>query len=306
MSALVPPRYTGLAAMIAASSIWGSSSMFFRFLGAVPPLEMLAHRSLWSLVFFLGVLALQGRLGALRAALCRPRVLALVAAAAAAVSVNWFAFILSVDLGRALEASFGYFILPLVSVGFGVAIFGERLGRVQIVAVAVAALGVLVLALGLGVAPWIAVVLALSFGIYGTVKKLIPLDPLLSTAAEVVILAPFALVWLVGVHALGWTGPTGRSGGIFGQAWLPSLLLILSGPLTGVPLMLFSLATKHVRMTTIGLLQYINPTLQFIVAVAVFGERFTRWHGIAFALIWAALVIWTVAGLRKRGRTAAA
>ena len=286
----------GFWAMVAACVVWGLSPLFYKLLAEVPPLEVLSHRTLWSLAFFGAVLAVQGQLGALWAAL-RGRGGLVIVFAALMISVNWFLFIFSVQSGRAIEASLGYYIFPLVAVLIGVLSFGERLGRVQALAVGLAGLAVVTLSLGLGAAPWIALMLAASFGLYGMVKKHLAVAPVVSVAAEVLVLAPLALLWLGGLHAGLWADA--RPGAVFGQEAGTSLLLALSGVLTGGPLMLFAYAARRVRMTTVGLVQYLNPTLQFACATLVFAEPFTRWHAVAFGLIWLALAIYSAASLRQ-------
>lgn len=302
MTQTPPSARRGVLAIICACGIWGLSGIFYHALAPVPPLEVLAHRTLWSLVFFLVVLGLQRRLGLLGAVLGRPRGLWPIALAATMISVNWFGFILSVQTGHALEASLGYYIFPLIATAIGVLAFRDRLQPLQCMAVALATIAVAVLTLGLGVTPWIALLLAATFALYGALKKLTPLGPMVSTAAEVALLAPLALVWLWGVHRAGWTGPTGQPGGWFGHDGWRTAGLMLSGPLTGLPLLLFSYASRQVRMTTLGLAQYLNPTLQFLVAVLVFGEPFTLWHRIAFALIWTALAIYSADSLWQSRR----
>jgi chloramphenicol-sensitive protein RarD len=280
----------GVAAMVAACTIWGLSALYYKLLDHVPPLEVLAHRTLWSLAFFAGVLALQGRLSGLLAAIDRPAKAARIFAAALFISCNWFLFIFSVQTGRATEASLGYYVFPLVAVLLGRVAFGERLGPRQWLAVALAAVAVTVLALGNGVAPWIALGLAGSFGLYGLMKKRLAVGPVTSVTAEVLLLAPIALAVL-------WT--VGRDGGAFGASAGDSLLLMLSGPLTAIPLMLFAYAARRVAYATVGLVQYLNPTLQFLVAVSVFGEAFGPYDAIAFPLIWAALAIYSLATLAR-------
>jgi chloramphenicol-sensitive protein RarD len=280
----------GFWALLAACTVWGLSPLYYKLLAAVPPLEVLSHRTLWSLGFFGAVLALQGRLGAVRPALAGRGTL-VIALAAVMISLNWFVFIWSVQAGRALEASLGYFLFPLVAVLIGVLALGEKLGRAQQAAVALAGVAVVVLSWGLGAAPWIALVLASSFGLYGLLKKRLAVAPMVSVTAEVLLLSPLAIGWLVYLH---WQGA-----GIFGADPASSALLAFSGVLTGGPLMLFSYAARRVRMATLGLVQYLNPSLQFLCAVVVFGEPFTPWHQIAFALIWAALALYTLAGLRQ-------
>lgn len=289
----------GVAAVVGACVIWGLSGMYYKLLSHVPPLEVLAHRTLWSLVFFGVVLAVQGRLGQLLALLRSWRVMALVAFAAVMISANWFTFIFSVQTGRAMQASLGYYMFPLVAVIFGFVLLGERLTRLQWGAVALAVVAVLVLTAGLGVAPWISLFLAVSFGLYGLLKKGSGAGPVVSVTGEVLLLAPLALAWLFGVHMLGWTGVTGANLGTFGHDLSDSLLLAFSGPITAGPLILFSYATKRVSLASVGLVQYLNPTLQFLVATLVFLEPVSRWHAIAFPLIWVALALYSWESLRQ-------
>lgn len=273
----------GVLALVAACTIWGLSPLYYKLVEHVPPTEVLAHRTIWSAVFFVAVLIVQRRLAQI-GPLIVGRQMGAVLLAALMVSTNWFLFIYSVQTGRTLEASLGYYIFPLVAVAMGRVVFGERLSRVQMSAVGLAALAVGLLTAGLGVFPLISVILAVTFGLYGLVKKRLDAGPVLSVTAEVVLLAPVALIWLATLFqsetAVG-TGPRDLA------------LLVLSGPLTGGPLILFSLAAKRVRMATVGLIQYLNPTLQFGCAVLVFGEAFTPWHGIAFPLIWTALALYS-------------
>jgi chloramphenicol-sensitive protein RarD len=283
----------GFWAMVAASAVWGLSPLYYKLLVAVPPLEVLSHRTLWSLVFFVVVLAAQRRLAGLWPALSGRDALgggpAVIALAAVMISLNWFVFIWSVQNGHTVEASLGYFLFPLVAVALGVLVLGEGLRRAQGVAVAMAALAVALLSWGLGAAPWIALLLAVSFGLYGLVKKRLALSPVLSVAAEVLLLAPLALTWLAVAE---W-----RGAGAFGREIGLSLLLAFSGVLTGGPLLLFSYAARRVRMSTLGLVQYLNPSLQFLCAVVVFAEPFGLWHRLAFGLIWSALLIYSAASL---------
>ncbi len=278
----------GVWAMLAACVLWGLSPLFYKQLVGVPPLEVLAHRTLWSLVLFALILLARRRLGALVKAVTGWRSVMAVGLAALLISVNWFLFIWAIQVGRALEASLGYYIFPLVAVFLGMALFAEPLNSAQRLAISLAALAVLLLSVGLGKVPWIALVLAVTFALYGVLKKRIGIGPMVSVAAEVLLLAPFAALWLWGVHALGWQGQ-----GTFGQNWRDSVLLVLSGPMTAVPLMLFSYAVPRVRLSTIGILQYLNPTLQFLVAVLVFAEPFSLLQLGAFGMIWLALAIYS-------------
>jgi chloramphenicol-sensitive protein RarD len=284
------PTVQGILAMIGACTIWGFSPIYYKLLVHVPSVELLAHRTLWSLVVFAGLLAVQGRLGRLRAALDGPRAWMRTAGAALMVSVNWFLFIFSVQVGKVTETSLGYYIFPLVAVLLGVVVLGERLRPLQWLSVALAAAAVVQLTLGLGAAPWISLVLALTFGLYGLLKKRLTVGAVTSVTAEALLLVPFALGYLAWLHAAG--------RGIFGSDLLTSGLLVFSGVLTALPLVLFSAAAQRVNMATVGLLQYLNPTLQFFCAVVLFSEPFTPWHQIAFAMIWVALALYSVPSLR--------
>ncbi len=289
----------GVLAIIAASAIWGVSSLYYKALAEVPPLEMLSHRTVWSVVFFGLVLVAQGRAGEVRALLARPRAWRVLALSAVTIAVNWLVFIHAVQVGHALEASLGYYVFPLVAVALGYLVLGERFSRVQGVAIGFAATAVLVLGIGLGAPPWTALILASSFGAYGLVKGQVSLGPVVSVFIETLLLVPLALVFLWGVHAGAWTDMDGRQGGIFGRDLGTSALLACAGPLTGVPLVLFSYAARRIAYGTLGLIQYLNPTLQFAIAVVAFGEPFTVWHAIAFPLIWCGLALYSWDGLRR-------
>lgn len=289
-------RLRGILAMAAACAVWGLSPLYYHALAEVPPLEVLAHRTLWSLLFFGLVLAAQGRLGALPP-LLRGRALALTALAAVTISSNWFFFIFSVQTGHTVESSLGYYIFPLVSVLLGLAVFGERLDRLQALAVAIATLAVAQLAWRLGAAPWLSLFLAASFGLYGVLKKRIAAGPVVSVTAEVAVLSPLALVWLLGLHAGLWHESAASA--VFGRDPGESLLLAGSGVLTGGPLILMSYASRRITMAELGLTQYLNPTLQFLCAVLVFAEPVSGAHLLAFAMIWAALALYSVAAFRQ-------
>ncbi len=281
----------GVLALIMTCTIWGLSGLYYKLLEHIPPIEILAHRTLWSFIFFALTLAFQRRLKVLGQTVGSRRAALVVGVAALMISINWFVFINSIQIGRAVEASLGYYIFPLVAVLLGSVVLRERLGRVQILAVILAGVAVITLTLGLGVTPWIALILATSFGLYGLIKKQIEAGPVVSVTAEVMLLVPIALIVLGRVHMNG--------AGAFGANLSDSLLLAFSGLMTATPLILFSYAAKRVRLATVGLVQYINPTLQFFVATFVFREVFSFWHAIAFALIWVALAIYTFAALRQ-------
>ncbi|MBW4707731.1 EamA family transporter RarD [Roseobacter sp. YSTF-M11] len=281
----------GVAAMVAACTIWGLSPMYYKMLSHVPAMEVLSHRMIWSLAFFGVVLAAQGRLREVTRSMNTSRSFGLVAVASLMIAANWALFIWSVQTGRTTQTSLGYYIYPLVAVVIGRLVFGERLGAVQWTAVCLATVAVMVLTLGLGTAPWIALILALTFGLYGMIKKQLDVGPVVSVTAEVLLLVPVAGFILLQTYH--------NTGTVFGEDMRTMALLIFAGPITAVPLILFSFAARRLAMTTIGLLQYINPTLQFACAVFVFSEPFGQWHLVAFVLIWTALAFYSVSALRQ-------
>ena len=289
----------GTLAMVAACVIWGFVPLYYALLSHVPPLEVLSHRTLWSLVLFGVLLGVQGRLGELPAVLSSWRGFALVVVASLLVSTNWGVFIWSVQVGRVVESSLGYFIFPLVAVLLGRLVYGERLSRVKYISVAIVTLAVVILTAGLGVAPWVSLILAFTFGLYGVIKKALSAGPVVSVTGEVLVLAPLAAIWLAGVHLGGWEGLVWRNGAVFGHSLRDSLVLVGSGLTTAGPLILFSYASRRLPLATVGLLQYINPSLQFLCAVVILGEGVTPWHMVAFPMIWAALALYSAEALRQ-------
>jgi chloramphenicol-sensitive protein RarD len=296
---------SGVALGLAAYLLWGVFPLYFPLLAPAGAVEVLLHRVLWSLVVCAVVLTvLQARRRSAWApvlALARsPRTLALLAVAALVIAVNWGVYIYATTTGHVIEASLGYFVNPLVTVALAVLLLGERLRRLQWAAVGVGLLAVVVLTVDYGHPPWIALVLAVSFGTYGLAKKKLGgtggqgLSALTSLTAETVLLAPLALVALVVVEA------TGRGSFTADAPWHP-LLLASTGVVTAVPLLLFAAAARRVPLTTTGLLQYVTPVLQLALGVLVLGERMpaSRWAG--FALVWVALVLLTVDMLRAAG-----
>lgn len=294
----------GVAAMVLACVIWGLSPLFYKALAHVPPLEVLSHRTLWSFVLFIGLMVLQKRVGEFLTLFTSARVLWVIFIAAMLISVNWGLFIWSIQVGRAVESSLGYYIFPLVAVLLGALIFREKLSPVQWFCVGLAAVAVITLTIGLRVVPLISLALAITFGFYGVLKKRLEAGPVISVAAEVTLLLPLALLWLYGVHALGWQGLVGRNLGAFGADVTDTVLLILSGAVTAVPLILFSYASRRAPLSVVGLVQYLNPTLQGGIAVFIFQEAFTLWHLIAFALIWTALGLYSWETLLRQPKAA--
>ena len=287
----------GILAILISGIIWGFSPLYYKVLGHVPPVELLAHRVVWSVVFFVAVLSFQRRLGALWSAISTWRSAATLFAASFFIGINWFIFIRSIQIEKATEASLGYFIFPLVVVCIGWVGFGERLSRLQNTAIALATVAVVIITVSQGVLPWIALIISISFGLYGYVKKKISTGPVVSVTAEVVLLVPFALAVLFATHRPVESG--GYTGGVFGQSLYDSVLLMLSGPLTATPLIFFSYAAKRIPMATLGLLNYVNPTLQFFCAVAIFGEPIGILQFASFGLIWLALALYSGDSFRR-------
>lgn len=273
--------------------IWGMFPIFFGLLDPAGSLEVLAHRMVWTVLLMLGVLLVLGKLGSLRG--LSARTWALVTAATVAIAINWGTYIYAVVSGNVVEAALGYFVNPLVSVLMGVVIFRERIRPAQIVALGLAAIAVVIITVDYGRPPVVALTLALSFAVYGLVKKVVPLDPRTSLTAEGIVAAPFAVVYLVVVAVAG-------TGSFFGNGVGHSLLLMLAGPVTAVPLLLFGLAAQRIPLTTLGLLQYLTPALQMAWGVVVMHEVMppSRWVG--FALIWVALVVFTTDALVRARR----
>ncbi len=282
----------GVAAAIGAYSIWGLFPAFWPLLAPAAPVEVLAHRIMWTAVLMVVVISATRGWRQLRA--LRPRGWGMVAAAGALITVNWGLYIYAVLAGHVVEAALGYFVSPLVSVLLGVVVLRERLRAIQWVAVGLGAVAVVVIAIEAGRLPWIALGLAGSFGVYGLLKSMIPLSATAGVAAEALVLAPFAVA-VVAVYEVSGAGTlTGHGVGHV-------LLLMVTGPVTAVPLMLYGAAARRVPLSTIGVLMYLNPILQFLWGVLVVGEAMppTRWIG--FVLVWIALVVFTV-DLVRAGR----
>ena len=278
----------GVGAIVLACVIWGFVPLYYKLLAHVPPIEVLSHRTLWSFLFFAAVLALGKRLSEVRAALLCKSDFVFLAGSASLIALNWFFFIYAVQTDQTTEASLGYFIMPLVSVGFGVLIFRETLSKMSWLAVALAGVAVVVLTYGVGQLPWIALILSTSFSLYAVIKKRLSVAPMVSVTVEVLLLVPVALLVMGSFHM--------EQQGAFGMDVKTTLLLMLSGPLTALPLILFSYGTQTVALSTAGILQYINPSLQFVCATIIFAEPLSQWHFVSFPLIWCALVLYSLSG----------
>lgn len=280
-----------------AYGLWGLFPLFFKQLQHVASLQVVLHRMVWSLAFVLLVLAVLRRWAWLREVRRQPRLLLTFAASSTLLAGNWLTYIWAVNNGHVLDASLGYFILPLVNLALGYIVFHERPRPVQWMAFGIAAAGVLWLALLTGHVPWIALGLALSFGFYGLIRKLAPLGALEGMSLETLLLAPVAgAVLLWGQH----------SGGLPEQDAHTWLLFALSGPVTAIPLLLFSAGARRVPLSTMGVLQYITPTILLFLGTLLYGEPFAGPRLAGFALIWTALLLYSADGWRQRVRLAMA
>ncbi len=284
-------RATGVLAAAGSYLIWGLFPLYFRALAGVPAPEVLAHRIVWSTVFMVGLISLVRRWGDVRRQLGVPGTLPTLAASALLISTNWLVYIWAVHSGRVLEASLGYFVNPLVSVLLGVVFLREPLSRRQAAAVVLAAAGVVVLLVRAGQLPWVALTLALTFGLYGLLRKRARVDPLAGLLAEVGMLLPLAAAYLLWL----WRDGTYH----FGVGTRATALLAASGVVTAVPLLLFAVGVRRLRLSTVGLLQYLNPTAQLLIAVFAFGESFTSAHAVAFGCIWVSLGLYSADALGR-------
>ncbi|HEX8639964.1 MAG TPA: EamA family transporter RarD [Allosphingosinicella sp.] len=279
--------------------LWGVLPLYFKALDHVGPTEIVAHRILWSLFFLGALVTIWRRWGAIRAAVTTGKVLVTLTVTSILIAINWLTYIYAVVSGHVLEGSLGYYLNPLVNVLLGVVLLKERLTRGQVAATLLAGGGVAVLAAGAGSALWISLTLAASFALYGFLRKVAPVDSLEGLSVETALLAPPALGWVLWLYASG-------SGGFTRVGLATDLLLVLGGAVTAIPLLLFTAAARRLPYSTLGFLQYIAPSLQFLLAVLAFGEPLTTSHLVCFAAIWTALAIFTVEGWRAGRRRAAA
>ena len=282
---------SGILAIISACVIWGFVPVYYKLLVHVPPIELLAHRTLWSFLFFFAILFFNRKVTDLRDAVFVSNESRLtIVMSASLIAINWFFFIFAVQSNNITETSLGYFIMPLVTVVWGLILFKEKLSYTQWTAVLLATIAVLILTVGLTKAPWIALILAFSFSYYAVLKKKLQIAPMVSVTGEVFILIPAAIVIIIYFHQ--------GQGGSFGKDLYTSLLLALSGPLTAAPLILFTYGALRVALSTAGILQYLNPSLQFFCAAVLFLEPLTIWHMVSFPMIWIALAIYSWSGMR--------
>jgi chloramphenicol-sensitive protein RarD len=282
---------TGIINATLAFLCWGLFPLYFHALHEVPPGQILAHRVVWSLLFLAIVLTVRRQWKWLPAVLRQPRVIGSFVASAFLLSANWLVYIWAVNNGHVIEASLGYFINPLVNIMFGYLLLKERLRAGQWAAIALAALGVAWLTWQAGTVPWIALILASTFGAYGLMRKTAALGALEGLSFETMVLFPLALGYVI------WLSLHGQNSFINSGADSTRWLLVAAGPITAIPLLLFASGARKIPLSVLGLLQYISPTIQFLLGVWLFHEAFTATRMVGFLLIWSALALYAAEGL---------
>ena len=283
---------------IGAYAAWGLFPIYWKWLHQVPALQLLAHRIVWSFLLLAVVLVVVRQWRAFRAEAWHVRTICIYFVAAMLLGVNWLTYVWAVNAGYIVETSLGYFINPLLSVLLGVIILHERLRRAQWIAVGLAAAGVVYLTLAYGSLPWIALTLAFSFGLYGLVKKTAPLGALHGLTLETGLLFVPMLLYLIFAEVRG-------EGAFLHTDGVSTLLMIGAGVVTVVPLLMFAAAVRLIPLSLMGILQYIAPTLQFLIGVLIFGEAFTRTQFIGFGLVWLAVLVFTAENFLMRRKSAA-
>ncbi len=282
----------GFLFALTAYLLWGFLPLYMKALAHIPPPEVIAHRIIWSVPIAVAVLFWLGRTADLKVAIRTPRMLGMAAVTAALISVNWGIYVWAIGSGHALDAALGYYINPLFSVFLGAVLLGERLRPAQWMAIALAVVAVVILTWQAGRLPWVALSLTVSWAAYAFFKKSLPIGPNQGFTLEVLLLLPPAVAYLA------WLTATGRSHFLAGSPH-DTLLLLGCGGVTALPLMIYANGAKLLRLSTIGMMQYIAPTMIFLTAVLVFGEPFDRVRLLAFGLIWASLAIYTASMLRQ-------
>lgn len=281
----------GVIAGLIAYSLWGVLPVYFKLVGTVSPAEVLLHRIVWAVPFGALIVYLRRQWPEVKGAFVHRKMLLLLATAAFFIAVNWYVYIFAVQEGQIFQASLGYYINPLMYVLVGVMIFGEKLRSLQIAAVVLAAIGVLVLTFSGGQFPAIALFLGVSFTVYGVIRKRVVIGGMPGLFVETVLLLPFAGVWLA------WMIYSGRSAFGIDDPGIAGMLL-LAGPITVIPLLCFALAARRLALSTVGFMQFLAPTLQFLTGV-YYGEKLTPAHLICFACIWTAVILFSVDAIRR-------
>jgi chloramphenicol-sensitive protein RarD len=280
----------GFAYGLAAYALWGVLPIYFKAIAAVAAVDIVAHRVLWSLPFLAALIMLGRGWPKVREAFRSRRTIAILCATAVLIGGNWLLYVFAVTSGHILAASFGYYLNPLANVLLGRFVLRERLSRLQWIAVAIAGAGISVLAAGALGQLWLSLSLCVSFALYGLLRKIVPADAVTGLAIETALLFPLAVGWLA------WRGTSGVA--IMGPSEFEATLLMLSGIASTAPLLLFTAAARRLRYSTMGMLQFLAPTLQFLIAVAIYSEPFTTANAIAFAAIWSALALYVVATVK--------
>lgn len=288
----------GVVAALATYTLWGFLPLLFREVEAAGSVLIVAERTLWSLLLLAGLLALSGGFGDVRALFADRRRVWWTLLSALLLAANWLLYVWAVEVGQVLEVSFGYFINPLVNVVMGMILLGERHNRLQTIAILIAVVAIAIQAVGLGGIPFIALGLAFSFGFYGYFRKTAQLGPASGLFVETAMLTPLALGYVI--FNLATVGA-----GVHADPYLMALM-VLTGPATAIPLLLFAFAIRRLRLTTIGMVQYIAPSIQFLVAIFLFGEHLNGLRLLSFGLIWLSLLVFSYDSFRRRGRTAKA
>ncbi|ABX04304.1 MAG TPA: EamA family transporter RarD [Herpetosiphon sp.] len=287
----------GILYAAGAYACWGFFPLYWKLLNGIPALEILAHRMAWSLVFVGLLVVLRGQMGQFLQVLRNRRTVLIYATSAFLLGINWYVYIWAVNANHVVESSLGYFINPLVNVALGMLFLGERVRRWQAMAIGLATIGVVYLTVALGVLPWIALALAFTFGFYGLIRKTAALDSLQGLALETVVFFGPAAGYLL------WLETQGKAA--FGhQSWTVSLILAGAGIVTAIPLLMFAAGARQIPMTTLGLLQYINPTMQFSLGVLLYHEPISGTKLIGFAIIWIALALYSFESYLNRGQIA--
>ncbi len=287
--AAIDPARAELAFGLLAYALWGVLPIYFKQLAAVSPFDIVAHRIVWSLLFLAVLLAIIRGWGQVTTALRDRKTLALLLATSVLIAINWLLYVYAVTSGHILAGSLGYYLNPLMNIVLGRFILKERLTVLQWTAVAIAAAGVSVLAAGAGTTLWISLTLCVTFATYGLLRKIAAVDAIAGLSIETALLFPIGLAWLL----LGWSGEPA-----FGTTDSETVLLLAAGVVSTTPLLLFTAAARRLRYSTLGMLQFLAPTLQFLIAVALYGEQFTRAHAIAFGAIWTALALYVASLIR--------
>jgi chloramphenicol-sensitive protein RarD len=282
----------GVIAALGAYLLWGFLPILFRLLESAGSVLIVAERTVWSLVLLAIVLFAMKGFREVSSLLTNWRKMRVIALSALLLVGNWLLYVWAVETGQLLEASFGYFINPLVNVAIGMIFLGERQNRLQTIAILIAAIAILIQAAGLGNVPYIALGLAFSFGFYGFIRKTAQAGPATGLFAETLVVAPFAMAYIV--FDMATNGP-----GAHADPTL-MLLLVLTGPATAVPLLLFAYGVRRLRLTTIGMFQYLAPSIQFLVAILLFGEQLNSLRLLSFVLIWLSLVVFSYDSFRQR------